>query len=97
MRLAHTLRHCSALQARLGEGMGALESIARAYAIYEANEPLPLEMANTFRVGALAHEAAGEPWKAEREWLEALALYTQEGVQAGVEEATARLKKLGVG
>ncbi|SEG55667.1 Tetratricopeptide repeat-containing protein [Bryocella elongata] len=95
--LAHTLRHCSELQAKLGDGAGALESIARAYEIYEANEPAPLEMANTFRIGALAHEAAREPWKAEREWLNALQLYTEIGVQAGVDEATARLKRLGVG
>lgn len=97
MGQAHALRHASELQTKLGDGMGALTSIAAVYEIYAANEPSALEMANTFRVGALAHELAGEPWKAEREWLEALALYTQEGVQAGVEEATERLKRLGVG
>ena len=94
---AHSLRHYAAIALQLGDGMLALESIAEVFQFYEKNSTSTLELANTYRIGALAHEAVGEPWKAEREWLEALALYTTDGVQAGVDEALAHLKTLGVG
>ncbi len=77
--------------------MAALENIAAVFEFYEKNGAEPLELANTFRVGALAHEAVGEPWKAERTWLDVLEIYTAEAVQAGVDEALAHLKALGVG
>jgi len=94
---AHSRRHCAAIEVQLGDGMSALKSISEVYEFYETDPPSPLELANTYRVGAMAHEAVGEPWKAERHWLEALALYTTVNVQAGVDEAIVHLKALGVG
>jgi tetratricopeptide (TPR) repeat protein len=94
---AHTLRHLAELQLKAGDAMAALESIATVYAFYAQNGAAPLELANSFRVRALTHEAVGEPSKAERDWLDASELYKAEGVQAGVDEALAHLTALGVG
>ena len=90
--LADCLRHLGDIQRETGDFIEAETHLLSALAAYKRfAECLPLTFANTYRPLALLNEAMGRPEKARDYWLDALALYRQADIAAGVAECQAHL------
>lgn len=90
--VADCLRHLGDIQRETGDFIRAETHLLSALAAYERfAETPPLTFANTYRPLALLNEAMGRPEKAREFWLEALVLYRQAKVDAGIAECQAHL------
>ena len=89
---AHALRHVAQLAAERGAGERALEAADLALTIYRANPAdEALNIANSYRVRALALSVLGRTNDAAHDWHAARKLYEQLGIRAGVAECDRRL------
>ena len=91
--LAHTVRHVADI---LREQKRQLEKAMLCYeealAIYRGHEDTPpLDLANAIRGYALLQADLGDPDEATFLWHEAMALYAESGVQAGVAESQSQI------
>ena len=90
--VADCLRHLGDVQRETGDFIKAETHLLSALATYNRFATCaPLVLANTYRPLALLNEAMGKPEEARDYWIEALELYQQAGVEAGVEECQAHL------
>ena len=93
LRLAHTVRHLGDVYRHAGRLDDAEECYAEALRIYRAHpEVSDLELANALRSAAILKEKTGGRDAAAAFWQEAKSRYQSEGVAAGVEESSRRLK-----
>jgi tetratricopeptide (TPR) repeat protein len=91
-RVAHAIRHVADIERGLGNLVKAGAQYEEALALYrEHMQPPALEMANALRGYALLKAETGEDEEAKYLWYEALALYEQAGVEAGVAECRLHL------
>ncbi len=93
LRLAHAVRHL----ADLHRGASRLDLAASCYdealALYRGDQrTAALDLANAIRGFALLKDGRGDVEEGRRLWEEARTLYLAVGVQAGVEECSARLR-----
>jgi tetratricopeptide (TPR) repeat protein len=94
--MMHHGRHVADLHRKLGNFEEAYVLISVTLGFYRENPPSDLELANTLRIAALADEAYEDFGRRAALWLEASELYARVGVQAGMDEAQAHLKRLEV-
>ena len=94
--MMHYGRHAADLHRKLGNFEEAYVLISVTLGFYRENPPSDLELANTLRIAALADEVYEDIGRRAALWREASDLYACVGVQAGVDEAQAHLKRLGV-
>ena len=96
MRLAHAVRHLGDAH-RKAERLATAESCyAEALALYGAQgDPPALDHANALRPMAILKEALGRADEAKVLWRRARTLYGSVGVEAGVDECTEHLARLG--
>ena len=88
--LAHALRHAAEIRSELLEYGVASTQIAESIRLYRGLEvPEPLHLANALRVSALNDER-----QAQDAWTEALALYSDAGIDAGMHESERHLEQL---
>lgn len=87
LKLAHTIRHLADLYRETGRRDESAKCYEEALAIYRGRDDTPrLDLANAIRgYAALTDDAAL--------WREALELYRETGVEAGVAEASRRLAR----
>lgn len=89
---AQALRHLSDLDRVAGRAEMALASAEQAIALYRVQTAAsPLDLANGYRLAALALEDLRRYRPAVDRWGQARALYAEVGVQAGVDECDGRL------
>jgi tetratricopeptide (TPR) repeat protein len=89
---AHALRHAAELAIERGAEADALEAAQDALKTYLSLAEAPmLDVANAFRVRALAWASVGRAKKAAQDWQEARDIYERLGISAGVAECDARL------
>jgi tetratricopeptide (TPR) repeat protein len=89
---AHALRHVAELAAERSSGQRALDAADEAVAIYRSDPAEPsLDLANAYRVRALAFSSIGNHANAAQDWRAARDLYRQVGITAGVDECDRRL------
>ena len=96
LELAHALRQLGDLH-RKAERLTAAEACyAEALALYGAqDEPPPLDHANALRPMAILKEELGQVDEARTLWRRARVLYGVASIEAGVEECTDHLTRLG--
>jgi tetratricopeptide (TPR) repeat protein len=94
--LAHTIRHLGDVHRHEGQAKLAEDCYLEALALYRNQETTPpLDLANAIRPLAILRDDAGDVEEAQRLWEEARVLYAGVNVEAGVEESSARLARLG--
>ena len=92
LRLAHTVRHLGDVTREQRRMEMAVACYNEAIGIYRADHAtLPLDLGNALRGYALLREELGDHAAARLVWEEVLKLYTEVGVQAGIDEAETRL------
>jgi hypothetical protein len=92
---AQALRHLSDLDREADKPADALAHADQALALYARHAPDGrLDLANAFRLKALALGDLGRGEAAARAWAEARDGYAAAGVNAGVEECDARLSDI---
>ncbi|HKS21176.1 MAG TPA: tetratricopeptide repeat protein [Thermoanaerobaculia bacterium] len=97
LKLAHTVRHLADIYRRAGDQGRAERCYDESLDLYRSHpEARPLDFANALRGAALLQELIGKPQQAAQLWRQAEALYRETNVDAGVEEATRHLARLGV-
>ncbi|MGC1460752.1 MAG: tetratricopeptide repeat protein [Terracidiphilus sp.] len=90
--LAHGLRHIADILREQSNLAKAAPCYEEALEIYRSHELAPpLDLANTIRGYALLKADVGDPEEATFLWHEAMALYAEAGVQAGVEESQSQI------
>jgi tetratricopeptide (TPR) repeat protein len=95
MKLAHTVRHVADILRDMGDAQQARGNYEEALAIYRQHpEAANLDVANCLRGYGLALEELAENSAAANCWREAKQLYEHVGVEPGVRESEARLKRL---
>ena len=95
LRLAHTVRHLGDVTRHQERNEVSVACYNEAIAIYRANEAtVPLDLGNALRGYGLLREELGDRAAARLIWEEVLKIYTEVGVQAGIDEATKRVAKL---
>ena len=88
--LAHALRRAAEVRSEMQEYGVASIQIDEAIRLYRGLEdPQPLHLANALRVSALNDER-----QAHDAWTEALTLYTQTGIEAGMHESERHISHL---
>lgn len=87
LRLAHTIRHLGDVHHENGRDDIAAPLIEEALAIYRADDPEPLDLANCIRSLAVIRDD-------EALWEEAHRLYVATNIQPGVDETARRLERL---
>jgi len=94
--LAHTIRHLGEVHHEAGRLVPAEDCLVEALALYRTHEDGrgTLDLANAVRPMAILRASTGPKEEAVSLWEEARALYAEVGVDAGVEEADAWLKRL---
>jgi hypothetical protein len=98
--LAHEIRHLADLHLTLGDLEAADARMGDAMELYRAAEAegggqgdaLPLDVANAVRAAAVLRDAQRRTEEARTLWREAGERYAELGLEAGVEEAEARLR-----
>ena len=96
LKLAHTVRHLADIYRRAGDHGRAERCYDESLDLYRRHpEARPLDFANALRGAALLQELIGKPQQAAQLWRQAEALYRETNVDAGVEEATRHLARLG--
>lgn len=94
-RHALALRHLADVRRESGDLAEAERGYAQALAILrDADDAMPVDLADTLRPYALLCEATGRADDARDAWREARGLYVVEGVEPGVEECDAALRRL---
>lgn len=92
--LAHALRHLVEIHTGAGRHELADAFISEALELYRPMRDLPpLELANTLRPLALLREAQGRLDEARDAWEQARVLYEATGIEAGVAECDAHLRR----
>ncbi len=95
LRLAQTVRHLGDVTRKQKRMEMAVGCYNEAIGIYRSNEgTLPLDLANALRGYGLLREDLGDLAAARLVWDEVLKLYTEAGVQPGIDEAERRLHAL---
>jgi tetratricopeptide (TPR) repeat protein len=95
LALAHRLRHIGDIHLEDDRIDLAAPLYDESLALYRSRDDVPaLDLANLLRPLALLSAARNQPEAARRYWTEALALYRQAGVGAGVDECTRHLEAL---
>jgi len=90
--LAHTVRHVADILRSQGQLANAATCYEEALGIYRKHEETPpLDLANAIRGYALLKADLGDPDEATFLWHEAMALYAECGVQAGVAESQSQI------
>lgn len=93
--LAHTLRHLGDVHRQTGRLDAAERCCDEALSIYrDETRRRPLAVADTIRSMALLREAQDAPGEAKGLWEEARSLYTDVGVQEGINECCAHLDRV---
>jgi tetratricopeptide (TPR) repeat protein len=91
-RLAHAIRHVADIEREHKNLTKAAADYEEALKLYRAHEETPpLEMANALRGYALLKGETGDDEEAKYLWYEAMALYEQAGVEAGVAESRSHI------
>lgn len=94
-RIAHATRHLADLQRRLGQLDESESNYRKAIRIYKDSPTPPAgDFANALRGFAMVLERLNKPQAAIAAWREAKARYQSLGVQAGVDEASAKIANL---
>lgn len=92
LALAHALRHVADILREQKQSAKAEPVYAEALGIYRADEKTkPLDLANTIRGFALLKADLDDPEEATFLWHEAMSLYAEAGVQAGVTESQSQI------
>jgi tetratricopeptide (TPR) repeat protein len=95
LRLAHAVRHLADVRRKQGRVDDARACYEETLAIYGGNAATaPLDLGNALRGYGLLLEDLGDRAKAKEVWEDVLRLYTEVGVQAGIDEATRRVAAL---
>ena len=90
--LAHAVRHVADIFREQGQLAKAAPCYEEALEIYRNHEEAgPLDLANAIRGYALLKADLGDPEEATFLWHEAMALYAEAGVQAGVAESQSQI------
>ena len=96
LNLAHTVRHLGDLHQDAARLEQAEACYSEALALYRGDERTPpLALANAIRPLAILKDDAGDVEAARGLWQEAKKLYAASNVREGVEQASARLARLG--
>ncbi len=94
--LAHALRQLGDLHRKAKRLTAAEDCYAEALTLYgEQDEPPPLDHANALRPMAILKEALGRVDEARTLWRRARELYGEASIEAGVDECTDHLARLG--
>lgn len=92
LALAHSLRHVADILREQGHAGKAEPCYAEALGIYRSHQKAPrLDLANAIRGYALLKADLGDPEEATFLWHEAMALYAEAGVQAGVADCQSQI------
>ena len=92
LRFAHTLRHLADLHCELGNLALAEASYRESLGIYRSERGAsPGDLANAVRGFAVLKDSAGASEQARVLWEEARGLYSNLGIENGVQECNARL------
>ena len=90
--LAHAIRHIADILRDQRQFAKAAPCYEEALDLYRKHEPTPpLDLANAIRGYALLKADIGDPEEATFLWHEAMALYAEAGVQAGVTESQSQI------
>jgi len=90
--LAHSIRHVADILRGMKQPDKALLCYEEAIAIYRGHEETPrLDLANAVRGYALLKGDHGDTEEATFLWHEAMALYAESGVEAGITESQAQI------
>jgi tetratricopeptide (TPR) repeat protein len=90
--LAHAVRHVADILREQGQPAKAAPFYEEALEIYRNHEEAgPLDLANAIRGYALLKADLGDPDEATFLWHEAMALYAEAGMQAGVTECQSQI------
>jgi tetratricopeptide (TPR) repeat protein len=90
--LAHGIRHVADILREQNQLVKAAPCYEEALEIYRTHEQTPpLDLANAIRGYALLKADLGDPEEATFLWHEAMALYAEAGVQAGVAESQSQI------
>lgn len=96
LRLAHAARHLGDAHRKAERPAAAEACYAEALALYGAqDDPPALDHANALRPMAILKETQGQVDDAKALWRRARTLYRSAGVEAGVDECTEHLARLG--
>lgn len=94
--LAHAVRHLGDLHRKAGRLAAAEACYAEALALYGGqDQPPPLDHANALRPMAILKEELGQVDEARTLWQRARELYGVASIEAGVDECTDHLTRLG--
>jgi tetratricopeptide (TPR) repeat protein len=95
LELAHCVRHVGDILRRLQRAEESAACYEEALTIYRREEQVPLlDLANAARGFALLEEQRGRAAEAVGLWRQAIQLYRQTGIEAGVAEGERRIAQL---
>lgn len=95
LELAHCVRHVGDILRRLQRAEESAACYEETLALYGREEQAPpLDLANAARGYALLEEQRGRAAEAVAQWQQAVELYRQTGIEAGVAEGEKRIARL---